>query len=215
MIPKNLDWAFEAGHRVVTPGGSGKTENRRLANLVLPTGKIAIGSPVNDMINHPNRVQPQVAPGTFPVSISFIHRKDPTGAAGFLGTFAFLAVRFSQAQTTSWETVGQFFTDAGDGCIFDASAVELLKEKRMALEREEWANLKAGALNNGDGNLVLNEKNGANAIVFKTADAVYHCFLGRDDRGNITCLVIDGRIETANAGPVQAFLKLFQKGGRE
>ena len=211
MIPQNLHWAFEARHRVVTPGGSGKTEIRSLADIVLPTGKIATGSPVNDMINDPNRVQPQVPPGTYPVSISFIRHKNPTGPDRLLGIFAFLAVRFSGAKTTTWEAAGEFFTDSGDGCVYDAGAVELLKEKRLAMGRLEWANLKAGSLQEGDGSLVPDERTGTNAIVFKTVDAVYHCFLGRDNYGGSTCLVIDGRIDPPR-DPLQAFLTRFQKG---
>jgi hypothetical protein len=84
MIPQNLHWAFEEGHRVHTLAGIGKTQRHRLADLVLPSGKISTGYPGDGFSNKPNKFQPQVPPGTYPVFINVVRNK---GAAG---TFAFV-----------------------------------------------------------------------------------------------------------------------------
>jgi hypothetical protein len=88
-----------------------------LADLVLPSGKISTGYPGDGFSNEPNKFQPQVPPGTYPVFINVVRNKDAAGA------FAFVGVTFTNTDTVSWERVGLFFTDSGDGCIFDASLV--------------------------------------------------------------------------------------------
>ena len=44
----------------------------------------------------------------------------------------------------------------------------------------------------GDGSLPLDEASGGNAIVFKTLDWRYDCYLGRSRSGAPACLVVDG-----------------------
>ena len=187
MIPRNLHWAFEEGRRVHTPRGAGKTKRRRLADLVLPSGRLVMGYPGDGMVNQPSGVQPQVLPGAYPVHLGLAMYKN--GQV----TFAFATVSFADAETVSWEEAGEFFTDSGDGCIFDASMTDLLRAKRAQMPWEAWRQLKTGALTDGDGSLLLDEESGANAIVFRTCDWSYGCFIGRDSSGQAACLVIDGR----------------------
>ncbi len=71
---------------------------------------------------------------------------------------------------------------------------------------EEWNQLKMAVLQDGDGNLMLDEKSGANAIVFRTCDWPYNCFLGQDDLGKISSLIIDGRVSLSRAN---MFARLF------
>jgi hypothetical protein len=204
MIPPNLRWAFEEGHRVYTLAGVGKTKRHRLADLVLPSGKISTGYPGDGFINQPNEIQPQVPSGNYPVFINVV-RSDKRGA----GAFAFVAVSFTNTRTVLWESAGHFFTDSGDGCIFDASVIDLLREKKSEMNREEWEKFKTEALHGGDGNLVLDEKSGANAVVFRTGDWSYNCFIGRDNFGQISSLVIDGRTRQSQESKFRAFLRLF------
>ncbi len=187
MIPRNLQWAFEEGRRVRTPGGTGRTKRCRLADLVLPSGELIMGYPGDGLVNEPNEVLPRVSPGVYPVWLNLaIHRHGRS-------TVAFAAVRFADAEIASWEEAGEFYTDSGDGCIFDATMMDLLRAKRAEMPLAEWRLLKASALQAGDGNLVLDESSGANAIVFQTCDWTYGCFVGRDSTGRIACLVMDGR----------------------
>lgn len=201
MIPTNLHWAFEEGHRVDTPAGSGKTLRHRLADLVLPSGRLATGYPGDGLVNQPNSSQPQVLPGSYPVFITVISNRRNSEA------FAFVAVHFTNARTLSWEAVGNFFTDRGDGCIFDASLTELLRQKRNEMPQEEWRLLKGAALRGGDGNLILDKNTGANAIIFRTCDWSYNCFIGRDDRGQTSSFVVDGRVPLHHENIFTRFLK--------
>lgn len=203
MIPSNLHWAFEEGHRVSTPAGEGRTRRHRLADLMLPSGRLATGYPGNNFSNQPNVIQPQVSPGSYPVFISVITNKSMSGV------FAFLTVYFTGTKTLSWEAIGDFFTDSGDGCIFDGSLTELLRRKRETMPREEWGQLKQSALQGGDGNLLLEESSGGNAIVFRTCDWSYKCFLGRDDRGEVSSFVIDGRVHLPHENMFTRFLMPF------
>ncbi len=52
--------------------------------------------------------------------------------------------------------------------------------------------LRMGVFGDGDCNLPLDPATGANAIVFKTFDGRYDCFVGRGDGGEPVCLVVDG-----------------------
>ena len=162
MIPQNLHWAFEDGHRVDTLAGKGKMKRHKLADLVLPSGKISTGYPGDGFTNEPNEIQPQVPSGSYPVFINVV-RPDKRGA----GAFAFVAVSFTNTRTIAWESMGHFFTDSGDGCIFDTSVISLLQKKKSEMTREEWFQFKTAALHGGDGNLILDEKSGANAVVFR------------------------------------------------
>lgn len=205
MIPPNLHWAFEEGHRVHTPAGRGKVIRHRLADLVLPSGRVATGYPGDGFSNQPNSTQPQVLPGSYPVFISVVRNK------GVSGAFAFVTVNFTYTKTSSWEAVGKFFTDNGDGCIFDASVTDLLRKKKDEMSQEEWRQLKAASLQDGDGNLILDEKSGANAIIFRACDWSYNCFIGRDDQGKISSLVVDGRIHTSHGNMFARLLKSFSQ----
>lgn len=203
MIPPNLHWAFEEGHRVHTLAGKGKMVRHRLADLVLPSGRVATGFPVDGFQNEPNPIQIQVLPGSYPVFVNVVKNKGGSGA------FAFVTVNFTNTKTIVWEGAGSFFTDLGDGCIFDASAAELLRRKKEAMPQEEWGQLKVAALQGGDGNLVLDEQSGANAIVFRAGDWSYNCFLGRDAQGRISSLVIDGRVQSPRDGIFSRLFRLF------
>jgi hypothetical protein len=206
MIPQNLHWAFEEGRRVHTLAGTGRMKRHDLASLVLPTGKISTGYPGDDFSNKPNTIYPQVSPGTYPVSINVVrNHKESAGA------FAFVAVSFIGTKTTSWEAMGQFFTDSGDGCIFDASVIDLLRKKRAEMSREEWGSLKTSALRDGNGNLILNENTGVNAIIFKAGDWSYNCFIGHDSQNQISSLVIDGRTQESGETKFKSLWNRFHR----
>jgi hypothetical protein len=147
-----------------------------------------MGLPGDGMINKPSEVHPKVLPGIYPVFISIAaHRRGR-------GTVAFVVVSFTDAKTISWEEAGEFFTDSGDGCIYDASVTDLLRAKKDGMLIEDWRQLKNSTLKDGDGNLILHVESGANAIVFRTCDWVYRCFVGHGSAGQATCLVVDGRV---------------------
>jgi len=147
-----------------------------------------MGLPGGGMINRPSEVHPKVLPGIYSVFISIAaHRRGRS-------TVAFVVVSFTDARTVSWEEAGEFFTDSGNGCIYDASVTDLLRTKTDGMPIEEWWQLKDSALKDGDGNLILDVESGANAIVFRTCDWTYRCFVGHDSAGRATCLVVDGRL---------------------
>ena len=77
------------------------------------------------------------------------------------------------------------------------------------MSREEWGLLKTAALREGDGNLILDEKTGANAVVFKAGDWSCNCFIGRDSQGQISSLVIDGQTQPPRESIFKSLLRLF------
>jgi hypothetical protein len=187
MIPWKLHLAFQDGRRVRTAGGVGVTQRRRVADLLLPSGALSMGYPGDGLINDPSKAHPAVPPGRYPVFISFA--RHPSG----FQTVAFVTVCFTADRVVRWEPAGSFFTDSGDGCVFDHSLADALRTKRRALGPEEWFRLKHLVYEGGDGSLVLDGESGANAIVFRTLDWQYDCFIGRGRSGAPACLVIDGR----------------------
>src|SRR5205807_2342632 len=95
---------------------------------------------------------------------------------------AFVVARFQDGAPAVWQEAGSFFTDSGIGCLMDESSVALL-ERAGENNPEFWRVLcerKMGVFADGDCGLVLDETTGANAIVFKTYDSRYPCFLGLD-----------------------------------
>lgn len=201
MIPNNLQWAFEAGHRVQTPGGIGRTERRRLANLVLSSGNISLGYPGDNIVNIASSVRSSIPPGSYPVFVTLAKHK------GGLKTVAFVTVSFVDTEIVSWEKVASFFTDSGDGCICDASVIGPLRQQRQEMSSQQWQKLKTGTLEDGDGNLVLDEEVGTNAIVFRACDWSYDCFIGRDSANNVACLTIDGRVHDLRKKGIRALLE--------
>jgi hypothetical protein len=177
----HLHHAFDEGRRVRTGGVVGRTRRRRIADLVLPTGELTMGYPGDGVVNRPSDVHPRVPPGRYPVFFS----DNPAG----YHLFAFLTVLFADARSVRWERAGQFFTDSGTGCVFDRA----LTDRIRGCDADEWRRVKEGIYEGGDGSLVLDAASGANAIVFRTLDWAYDCFVGRDARGGTTCLVVDGR----------------------
>src|SRR4051794_8228471 len=107
MIPDGLQWALEGGRGVQTDAGSGPARGRRLAHLVLPTGRVLLGCPGSPLINEPGPDGPSVAPGCYPVLASVVDTP-----AGYRDP-AFVGARFEDAPPLAWEEVGAFFTDSG------------------------------------------------------------------------------------------------------
>ena len=195
MIPLNLHWAFEDGHRVQTPGGYGKTKINRLADLILLSGKLCIGYPEQETNLGSTTLFLDIAPGIYPIYVTLAkHAKN--------STLAFVTVRFSQTQIVSYQKFGTFFVDNGSGVICDANAIGLFTKKRLEMSREQWDDLRMQSREGGDGNLILDENTGVNAIVFRTSDWMYNCYVGLDNTNLIACLVIDGRIITSNEHPI-------------
>jgi hypothetical protein len=192
MIPKHLDRAFQEGRTVRAEAGTGPTTLRRLADIVLPTGRLLLGYPGSPHVNDPSPVRPAVAPGCYPVFASLVTAKGRQ-------SLVFVAVRFEDVAPVAWEEAGSFFTDSGLGCLMDESCIPLLESQRAG-EPEFWrilSELKMGVFAEGDCNLLLEPITGANAIVFKTFDARYPCFLGKSGPGpqsaRPVCLVVDCR----------------------
>ncbi len=189
MIPDHLDAAFEDGRLVQTPGGDGRTVRRRLSDLILPTGSLLLGYPGSPLINEPSPIRPVVAPGRYPVwaSVAWSDDRRPVGVA-------FVVVEFVPGASRRWEGAGSFITDSGTGCLMDKSVIGRLEQRRSdsADWRAEFFALRMGVFGNGDCNLPLDPATGANAIVFKTFDGRYDCFVGRGDGGEPVCLVVDG-----------------------
>ncbi len=189
MIPDHLDAAFEGGRLVQTPGGAGRTVRRRLADLILTTGSLLLGYPGSPLVNEPSPVRPVVTPGRYPVWASVAWSGDgrPVGVA-------FVVVEFAPGVPRRWERAGSFFTDSGTGCLMDESAIGRLEQLRSdSTDRfAAFFALRMGVFGDGDCNLPLDPATGANAIVFKTFDGRYDCFVGRGDGGEPVCLVVDG-----------------------
>lgn len=187
MIPEHLEWALQEGRIIQTDSGSGHTRLHRLADLVLPTGRILIGRPGPP--DEPSPVRPSVAPGRYPVFASLI------GLPANRQNLAFVLARFEEEPPVTWEEAGTFFTDCGTGCLMDESSVPLLEET-LRNTPESWRllyGLKSGVFGNGDCSLMLNAASGANAILFETFDSRYPCFLGKGKSGAAACLVVDCR----------------------
>ena len=189
MIPEELQGALEAGRIVRTLGGIGPTIVHRLADLVLPTGRIVLGYPGSRFIDEPSPVRPRVPPGRYPVFASL------ADVPSRYQNLAFVVVRFEDTQPSAWEDAGSFFTDSGLGCLMDEASVPLVKVLQQA-DPDFWGrvdDVKFGVFRGGDCNLVLDEPSGANAVVFKTRDLHYPCFLGTGHEGRIAWLVVDCR----------------------
>jgi len=189
MIPEGIQLALEEGRVVETDGGSGPATVRRLADLILPTGRLLIGYPGSSLINEPSPVRPMVPPGRYPVFASVADL--PNGYRDL----AFVVVCFEEGSPVEWKEAGAFFTDSGLGCLMDESCVPLL-EKKQETNADFWRllfELKFGVLASGDCHLVLDEPSGANAIVFATHDSRYPCFLGMGREGRPAWLVVDCR----------------------
>ena len=130
-----------------------------------------------------------VTPGRYPVWASVAWSGDgrPVGVA-------FVVVGFAPGAPRRWEDAGSFFTDSGTGCLMDESAIERLEQLRAG--QADWITgffaLRMGVFGDGDCDLPLDPVTGANAIVFKTFDGRYDCFVGRGDGGKPVCLVVDG-----------------------
>ena len=94
-------------------------------------------------------------------------------------------MRFEDTQPSAWEDAGSFFTDSGLGSLMDEASVPLVKIQQQADPGfwERVGDLKVGVLRGGDCNLVLDAPSGANAVVFKTRDSHYPCFLGTSREG--------------------------------
>src|SRR5262245_36045580 len=162
MSPEGFGWALEGGN-FQTDGRAGpSTVRRRLADLILPTGRIIIGYPGSPLVNEPSPVRPLVSPGRYPVFASLAE------LPGGYRELAFVVVCFEEGPPLAWADAGAFFTDSGTGCLMDESCVPLL-EKRGEADADFWRllyDLKSGVLGGGDCNLVLDEATGANAVVF-------------------------------------------------
>lgn len=189
MIPSNLLWAYEDGHPVRTLGGDGVTIRRRLADLLLPTGRLALGFPGTDGVNVPALVGALLPRGCHPVFVTLAHHD-----SGGVST-AFALVCLGTGLPVTWEPAGAFFTDSGDGCLYDASRATQLADRRSEMGWQAWWRLKESVLLDGDGSLLLDEVTGANAILFPTYDWHYPAYLGRGESGQPVGLVVDCRWE--------------------
>jgi hypothetical protein len=189
MIPDDLHLALAEGRTLPTDAGSGPTVVRRLADLVLPTGRILLGYPGSPLVNEPSPIRPEVPPGRYPVYASLVEL--PRGYRELV----FVVACFRDTPPTEWEDAGSFFTDSGIGCLMDESIAPHL-ERAREYNPEFWRVLceqKMGVFGDGDCGLVLDETTAANAIVFKTYDSRYPCYLGRDADALPTWLVVDCR----------------------
>ncbi len=198
-IPDGLELAFREGGEVMTPRGRGTSMRRRVCDLVLPTGVIGSGFPDQAFLNETNRVTTRCSPGQYPVFVNLSVSK------GYAVDIAFVSVHFIpdadgdvDADTIqTWTSAGSFSTDCGDGCIYDASLARRLKwiyRWRRRCHFGECERQRMSIYEDGDGSLLLNKRSGANAVIFRTCDARYPCYVGRDARGEGLCFVVDGRL---------------------
>ena len=151
---------------------------RRLADLVLPTGRLLVGLP-HVTANSPTRAVPQLPPGRYPVYLN---------CCTFL--FAFAVVKVSDRPVKVWEPARSFFTDSGTGCFVDAAYGKALAEN---LTSQSGFDIKHGVYDDGDGGFLIDPSTGANAILWKTLDCRYPCFIGRAADGEVAQVVADGR----------------------
>jgi hypothetical protein len=188
-VSKHLGLAFQSGRKLRVEGGTGVTRVRRLGDLLLQTGRILIGYPGTPYINDPSPVRPEVPPGQYPVFACLVDL--PKG----LVRLAFVSIRFAEEAEAAWEEAGSFFTDSGTGCLMDESCVPLLEKRGEGNPgfHEELRQVKAGVFTDGNCSLPLDPKSGANAIVFRTFDSRFPCFVGKDRLGKSVCLVVDCR----------------------
>ncbi len=185
MIPLRLGESTHPGLKVLTPFGLGVTEVRPLSNLVLPSGHVLIGFPGETIVNQPSSAVPIVGPGSYPVVLSVA--VNDSGAR----LFAALTVFFQDTSVVSWRSAGSFFTDSGDGCIVDQTLISQLRTYRSA-DPEGWFRTTYETLIDGDGSVQV-AQNGANAIIWKTADWTFDAFVGVAANGEPVRLVVDGR----------------------
>ncbi|MBC8134969.1 MAG: DUF4241 domain-containing protein [Fibrella sp.] len=184
----SLSLAFANTGTVETVGVSGGLRRRQVADIILPTGRVGIGLP-GDLVNMPSKVVPEVSPGRYPVFISAATHTPRS-------SFAFLSILFDPVPPSNWQPVGGFFTDSGDGAIYDISLAEVVLQVKREMDLNQWHRLKIATTHeDGDGSLLLDPQTGANAIVFDTHDFFYPAFIGYDAAGKTVCLVIDGRLQ--------------------
>lgn len=199
--------AFESGCRVRTGGGTGRTELKYLADATFPTGHVTLGYPASPpIVNQPLQVTPAIPPGSYPVLASFIS-KIYDGQRCI--TFAFVTVVVSEMPDVKWEGIGHFFTDSGDGCIVDTSLESLVREGRSADTKDNWRRIRDATRKDGDGRYELPGTEN-HAVLFRALDWSYDCYVARDANGNVSKLLIDGRmLRLRDYGLVSALRKVF------
>src|SRR6478672_9019386 len=94
-LPRDsLRLAFATSGSVDTIGISGELSRRRLADIVLPTGRIGLGI-AGDPVDMIGEVVPEVPPGRYPVFLSI-------ATDGPYSSFAFLSIMFDTAAPITW-----------------------------------------------------------------------------------------------------------------
>ncbi|MCA9072345.1 MAG: hypothetical protein KDA84_25645, partial [Planctomycetaceae bacterium] len=140
---------------------------------------------IASMINEPLRVEPPIPPGSYPVLASYI----PQGERW--ATFVFVTVIVRETVDVEWQKAGSFFTDSGDGCIVDTSLESLVRDTRESDTQDNWRRIRDATCGDGDGRYLLSGID-FHAVLFRTMDSRYDCYLARDANGNVSKLLIDG-----------------------
>lgn len=179
-------WAFEERGLILTDMGMGIVTQRRVADLVLPTGELALGRPAPPG-NVPGLSHPRVAPGTYPVWVSDFAGEEKGRALLFVRVDLRVDRAGPPAEPTTWESPGAFASDSGDGCLYDRSLTPQVAEWP---DRAAWLAVRDATLEDGPGGLTLDPASGANAILWKTAIGRFPYGLGRDTTGAPSCLLV-------------------------
>jgi hypothetical protein len=182
---------FGTEKHVTTLFGEGITlPPKRLADIVLPTGVITIGFPSWSIINETCDVHPHVSPGTYPV---YLVRAQHTHRGNTWNSVAFVYVEFQKTEREHYTKIGYFFTDSGDGVIVDRSLEQHICSAKQH-DLNEWLKLREKVVfGDGNGEIILDEQTGTNAIIFFSGDGYYDVWIGREkERERVTSLIVDG-----------------------
>lgn len=188
------DLVLESGKHVKTLFGEGITlAPKRIADLILPTGVMTIGFPSRSLVNQTCDVHPHVLPGRYAVYMIHVqhqHHEKTWKSAGFV------VVEFQNVSKASYTNIGGFFTDSGDGVLVDMSLEEHLRatKRKYLNEERRWSTIKEDVVwSDGNGEVIVDESTGANAIIFFTGDGYYDVWIGRgEERGELTSVIVDG-----------------------
>lgn len=179
-------WAFEERGLILTDMGMGIVTQRRVADLVLPTGELALGRPAPPG-NVPGLSVPRVPPGTYPVWVSDFAGEEKGRALLFVRVDLRAAPGDAPGEPASWEGPGAFASDSGDGCLYDRSLAPRIAEWP---DRAAWLAVRDATLEGGPGGLTLDPQSGANAILWKTPIGRFPYALGRDAAGALSCVLV-------------------------
>lgn len=181
----NLNAIFNNNYRVYTLGGRGRTYLHKVADIFLPSGRLAIleGTALKE-INKGELFLVNTSCGKFRVFATLAKHKTHK-------TLAYITIQFTDTIVARWEKLGEWFTDRGICILTDVTGLELLPHVIDNLTDDEWVNLVMSARTGGDASILLTPKGDINALIFRCGDKSYPIYIGYDSSSSPVYLVID------------------------